>query len=169
MRAIVGIGSNVEPRRNVESACQRLARDATVLALSRPWWTPAVGGPPDSPPFLNCAAVVETSRRPVALRRWLQAIELDHRRIRTRDRSAPRTLDLDALAVDQGDGWEFIADVAKEPFHLLPMRDIVPTLKLPDGRTVRQALDENPLPSAVPWTDAGQGRWVEGPVTLPRP
>jgi aldehyde dehydrogenase (NAD+) len=113
MRAIVGIGSNVEPRRNVESACQRLARDATVLALSRPWWTPAVGGPPDSPPFLNCAAVVETARRPVALRRWLQAIELDHRRIRTRDRSAPRTLDLDALVVDQGGGWAFLADLRR--------------------------------------------------------
>ena len=166
MKALVGIGSNVEPRLNVESACQRLARDATVVALSRPWWTPAVGAPEGSPPFLNRVAVVATPRRPVALRRWLQAIELDHRRVRTHDRNAPRTLDLDALAIDEGDGWAFLADVAGQPFHLLPMRDILPDLRLPDGRTVRQAVEENPLPAAFPWVDAGHGRFMERPAAL---
>src|SRR5687768_5931398 len=120
MKAIVGIASSIEPRRHVEAACQRLARDATVTRLSRAWWTPPVGGQPGDPPFLNCVAILETARRPVALRRWLQGIEHDHRRIRTRDRNAPRTLDLDLLAVGEGDGWELAADLATQPFHLLP-------------------------------------------------
>jgi 2-amino-4-hydroxy-6-hydroxymethyldihydropteridine diphosphokinase len=168
MKAIVGIGSNIEPRRNLESACQRLARDADVVKLSRPWWTPAVGGAAGDPPFLNCIAVVDTPRRPVALRRWLQAIELDHRRIRTHDRNAPRTLDLDVLALDDGSGsgWQVDADLPQQPFHLLPLREVLPELRLPDGRTVRQAAEDHPLPAAVPWVDAGLGRRIERPATL---
>ena len=149
MRVIVGVGSNIEPRRNAAEACARLARDAEVVALSRPWWTPPVGNLGD-PPFLNLVAVVETARRPVALRRWLQAIEHDHRRVRTHDRNAPRTLDLDILAIDEGGGWEFHVDLTEEPFHLLPLRDVLPTLRLPDGRTVKEAADAHPLPSAQP-------------------
>jgi 2-amino-4-hydroxy-6-hydroxymethyldihydropteridine diphosphokinase len=166
MRAIVGIGSNVEPRSNLESACKRLARDATVVSLSRPWWTPAVGS--NGPPFLNCVAVIDTARRPVAMRRWLQAIELDHRRIRTHDRNAPRTLDLDILGVDAGAGagWELAPDLASEPLHLLPLGDLLPDLRLPDGRTVRDAVRANPMPAAVPWTDGGKGRPMERPATL---
>ena len=72
MRAAIGIGSNIEPQRNVASACQRLARDAPLVDLSRPWRTPAVGSA--GPPFLNRVAVVETPLAPVALRRWLRAV-----------------------------------------------------------------------------------------------
>jgi 2-amino-4-hydroxy-6-hydroxymethyldihydropteridine diphosphokinase len=149
VRVLLGIGSNIDPRRHVAEACARLARDSEVLSLSRPWWTPPVGNPRD-PPFLNLVAVLETARRPVALRRWLQAIEHDHRRVRTHDRNAPRTLDLDVLAIDEGEGWAFRADLEAEPFHLLPMRDILPQMRLPDGRTVREAAEANPLPSATP-------------------
>ncbi|MEA3166289.1 MAG: 2-amino-4-hydroxy-6-hydroxymethyldihydropteridine diphosphokinase [Thermoplasmata archaeon] len=152
MRALVGIGSNVEPKRNLDSACQRLARDAQILDLSRPWWTPAVGGPPGSPQFLNCVAVVETPLAPVAMRRWLRAVEHDHGRTRGDDRNAPRTLDLDVLAEDagRGHGWSLRADLREEPYNLLPLADVMPDLRLPDGRTVRDHVRANPLPDAVP-------------------
>ena len=161
MRALLGLGSNIEPRRNIESACQRLARDATVIRLSRPWWTPALGS--DGPTFLNCVAVVETHLAPVALRRWLRAVEHDHGRTRGSDVNAPRTLDVDLLAVDAGHGWTLHGDSAAEPYHVLPLAEVLPDLRLPDGRTVREHARADPLPGAAPWTDAGHGRWVEQP------
>jgi 2-amino-4-hydroxy-6-hydroxymethyldihydropteridine diphosphokinase len=154
----------VEPRRHLPAACQRLARDATVVGLSRPWWTPAVGAP--GPPFLNCVAVVETPLAPVALRRWLRAVEHDHGRARVADRNAPRTLDLDLLALDDGRGWRFLVDVASQPYHVLPLADVLPNLALGDGRTARDIARSNPLPEAFPWMDAGQARWMERPAPL---
>jgi 2-amino-4-hydroxy-6-hydroxymethyldihydropteridine diphosphokinase len=148
MKAILGLGSNIEPRRNLDSACQRLARDAHVLGLSRPWETPAVGGP--GPWFLNCVAVVETPLAPVATRRWLRAIERDHGRIRTTDRNAPRPLDIDVLATDVGLGWTFHVDLADEPYNLLPLADLLPDLLLPDGRTAAAHAAADPLPEAAP-------------------
>lgn len=157
MRVLLGIGSNLDPRRNVESACTHLARDAQVRELSRPWWTPAVGGPPDSPPFLNCVAVVETPLAPVAMRRWLRAVERDHGRTRGEDPNAPRTLDIDVLAEDagRGRGWSFRVDVRTQPYHLLPLADILPDLRLPDGRTAREHARQDPLPAAFPWQPLG--------------
>ena len=163
MRALLGIGSNVQPRRNVTSACRRLARDAHVEALSRPWWTPAVGS--DGPPFLNRVAVVETSFSPAAARRWLRQVEHDHGRVRSRDRNAPRTLDIDVLALDQDGGrWRFEVDLDEEPYNLLPLADLMPDLRLSDGRTAREHAREHPLPAAFPWTDAGKGRSMERPA-----
>lgn len=164
MRALVGIGSNVQPKRNVESACRRLARDARVEGLSRPWWTPAVGS--DGPPFLNCVALVSAALEPTAVRRWLRAVEREHGRVRSRDRNAPRTLDLDVLAVDDGGGWRFEVDLDQEPYNLLPLADFMPDLRLPDGRTARRHAEEHPLPEAFPWMGAGHGRWMERPAGL---
>lgn len=159
MKAILGLGSNIEPRRNLESACQRLARDAHVLALSRPWETPSVGGP--GPRFLNSVAVVETPLAPVAMRRWLRAIERDQGRIRTTDRNAPRPLDIDVLATDVGLGWTFHVDLADEPYNLLPLADLLPGLPLPDGRTAAQHAAADPLPEAAPRTLGGGHRPAE--------
>ena len=154
MRLLLGLGSSLEPRRNIESACARLARDARIETLSRPWWTPPVGGQPGDPPFLNCVAVVETPKAPVAARRWLRAIEHDHGRSRGDDPNAPRTLDIDVLAEPgasaDGGGWTFWADVTNQPFHLLPLADILPDLRLPDGRTVREHVLQTSLPGASP-------------------
>jgi 2-amino-4-hydroxy-6-hydroxymethyldihydropteridine diphosphokinase len=159
VRAALGLGSNIDPRRNIESACRRLARDATAARLSRPWWTPAVGS--DGPPFLNCVAVVATPLAPVALRRWLRAVEHDHGRTRGADPNAPRTLDIDVLATDAGHGWTVHGDAAAQPFHVLPLAEVLPDLRLPDGRTAREHARAGPLPGATPWTDAAQDRWTE--------
>lgn len=168
MKAILGLGSNIEPRRNLDSACQRLARDSRVDKLSRPWWTPAIGGGLEAPPFLNCVAAIETPLAPVATRRWLRAIEHDHGRSRGDDRNAPRTLDIDVLAEDagRGHGWSWRVDLAAEPYHVLPLADILPALRLPDGRTVRELAAATPLRDAFPWMDAGVGRSTERPAAV---
>jgi 2-amino-4-hydroxy-6-hydroxymethyldihydropteridine diphosphokinase len=170
VRLLLGLGSSLDPRRNLESACSRLARDARIEELSRAWWTPAVGGQPSDPPFLNRVAVVATPLAPTAARRWLRAIEHDHGRTRGDDPNAPRTLDIDVLAEEvpgtAGRGWAFRIDVRKEPYHLLPLSDLLPDLRLPDGRTVREQVLANPLPGAFPWNDAGPGRWMEPPAAF---
>lgn len=164
MRAILGLGSNIDPARNLGSACRRLARDARVEALSRPWCTPAVGS--EGPPFLNCVAVVQSPMAPATFQRWLRAVEHEHGRVRQADRNAPRTLDIDVLAVGGRDGWEFKVDLDGEPYNLLPLADLMPDLRLPDGRTAREHADRHPLPAAFPLMEPDQGRAMERPAGL---
>ena len=59
-----------------------------------------MGGPPGQPPFLNGAALLETSLAPHDLLDALQQIETDLGRRRT-ERWGPRTVDLDLLLYEQ--------------------------------------------------------------------
>lgn len=167
MRALLGLGSNIDADRNMDSACRRLARDVRVEALSWPWWTPAVGS--DGPPFLNRVALVETPMDLAAVRHWLREVERDHGRVRSTDRNAPRTLDVDVLAWREAgkatDGWTFEADLDAEPYNLLPLADLMPDLLLPDGRTAWQHAAEHPLPAAFPWTGADEDAEMAQPAS----
>ena len=95
----VGLGSNVGDRAaNIASAIERL-RDTpgvVVAAVSSLIETDAVGGPAESPPYLNGAATLQTSLPPHELLRALLAIEAGLGRVRL-ERWGPRTLDLDLL------------------------------------------------------------------------
>ena len=57
---------------------------------------PAVGGPKDSPPFLNAAAEIETTLSPIELLHRLLEIEKSLGRVR-REKWEPRLIDLDLL------------------------------------------------------------------------
>lgn len=61
MRAIIGLGSNIQPERNIPLAARLLGRCEgwTLLAVSPTYRGPAVGT--DGPEFHNAAALVETS------------------------------------------------------------------------------------------------------------
>jgi 2-amino-4-hydroxy-6-hydroxymethyldihydropteridine diphosphokinase len=101
-RSLVALGSNVGDRRaTIARAIELLGERAeiSVLAASRPRETPAVGGPPSQPPFLNAAVLLETSLVPEQLHAALHAIERALGRERT-ERWAARTIDLDLLLYD---------------------------------------------------------------------
>lgn len=96
---LVGLGSNVGDRqraldRGVELlGCNPAIR---VKAHSRWYQTAAIGGPAGQDPFLNGAALLETSLEPGQLASVLLAIEAELGRQRSQQ-WAPRTLDLDLL------------------------------------------------------------------------
>lgn len=93
--AFVVFGSNIEPERNLPQALERLRRRADVVAVSSVYRTRPVGRR-DAPVFLNAAVALRTRRSPEALKHEvLRPIESELGRVRTADRNAPRTIDLD--------------------------------------------------------------------------
>ncbi|MDP9175407.1 MAG: 2-amino-4-hydroxy-6-hydroxymethyldihydropteridine diphosphokinase [Planctomycetota bacterium] len=101
--AYLALGANLGDRReNIRLALTMLERGEAVAVkrVSDLMENPAVGGPPDSPPFLNAAAEVETSIGSHALLHRILEIERDLGRTR-RLRWEPRTIDIDLLLFDQ--------------------------------------------------------------------
>ena len=144
--AAIALGSNLGDRRaHLDYAVRRLSEFLRDLRVSSYIDTEPVGLPPAAPPFLNAAAVGETTLSPHAL---LDAL-LDIERARGRERpfvNAPRTLDLDLVLF--GDA------VVEEPgltvphprfrgrrFVLEPLAEIAPGLVDPvSGRSIADLL-----------------------------
>ena len=99
MRVAFGLGSNLGDRvGHLRAAVAGLAaggvRDVRVSSL---YETDPVGGPAQ-PDYLNAVAVGETSMTPYELLALAKALEVEAERVRT-VRNAPRTLDVDILAL----------------------------------------------------------------------
>ncbi|TDB03177.1 2-amino-4-hydroxy-6-hydroxymethyldihydropteridine diphosphokinase [Halomonas marinisediminis] len=156
-RAWVGLGSNLEsPRRQVESAIEALDRlPLTRRVAASPLYASRPVGPQDQPDFINAVVCLETRLSPLALLDQLQALEQRHRRVRAR-RWGPRTLDLDLLLF--GDSTLCLPrltvphpEMTQRTFVLLPLLDVDPRLRLPDGRRLAdlQAAQVDALSSGV--------------------
>jgi 2-amino-4-hydroxy-6-hydroxymethyldihydropteridine diphosphokinase len=70
-----------------------------VVDVSSVYETRPVGGPPNSPQFLNIVVVAETTLEPQTLVERAFAIEDAFGRTRDSDRWGPRTLDVDLIMV----------------------------------------------------------------------
>jgi 2-amino-4-hydroxy-6-hydroxymethyldihydropteridine diphosphokinase len=99
INAYIGIGSNLGDRqKNIRAAVDRMKHSPgiAVLSVSSMLENPAIGGPPDSPPFFNAAAKIETTVGSHALLHQLLEIEKSLGRDR-RVKWEPRLIDLDLL------------------------------------------------------------------------
>jgi 2-amino-4-hydroxy-6-hydroxymethyldihydropteridine diphosphokinase len=97
--AYIALGANLgDRRRNIDRALEllRATPGVSVTRVSSLLENPAVGGPPDSPPFLNGVAEVHTTLPPDALLDRLLEIERTLGRER-REKWGPRLIDLDLL------------------------------------------------------------------------
>jgi 2-amino-4-hydroxy-6-hydroxymethyldihydropteridine diphosphokinase len=97
--AYIALGANLGPReQNLRSALSALTQTPAceVILVSSFLENPAVGGPADSPPFLNAAAELRTTLDPHPLLNRLLEIEKTLGRDR-REKWSPRTIDLDLL------------------------------------------------------------------------
>src|SRR5689334_3330406 len=97
--AYIALGSNLGDRRaNLDIAIARLRETpgVEVARVSSAIENPAVGGPEDSPAFLNAAAEVHSTLSAHALLRRLLEIEREMGRER-RVKWEPRIIDLDLL------------------------------------------------------------------------
>src|SRR5438477_10157055 len=99
MTAYIALGANLGDRRaNIQSALEKLRQTPgiTVTKSSTLIETPPSGGPPDSPPFLNAAAELETTLSPQDLLHRFLDIEQSLGRTR-HEKWAPRLIDLALL------------------------------------------------------------------------
>jgi GTP cyclohydrolase I len=143
-RAVIGLGSNIDPERNIPMAFARLRHQPrlTIESQSRCYRSAAVGGGPD---FLNAAALVDTGLSPGALREVLRGIEAGMGRERNEDRNAPRTIDLDILLFEgfsgEVDGTRIPdPDLARHAHLAVPAADVAPEWEYPGTGTVLKTI-----------------------------
>lgn len=128
-QVVIGLGSNISPKENLISSLYLLGRLVPIEAVSGVWQTPALGSP--GPDFLNAAVLISTPLSVEELRiNILRPIEDLLGRIRTKDRNAPRTIDLDILIYDD----QMIDQKIWKYAHMgVPVAEILPTYKDPQS------------------------------------
>lgn len=94
--AVIGIGSNIDPEKNIARARDILARDFQVVAESDFVSTRPVGYTQQAD-FLNGAVRIRTDLKLEPLRQYLKKIEDTLGRRRTILTFGPRTVDLDIV------------------------------------------------------------------------
>ncbi len=123
----LGLGSNIEPEINLARGIARLRENGEILEFSDVWESAAVGFP--GPNFLNLCIRYEAAPDTDELKRTvLLPIESGLGRVRTGDRNAPRTLDIDILAVD---GVPFNPERWNYPFVVVPLAELMPEFPHP--------------------------------------
>jgi 2-amino-4-hydroxy-6-hydroxymethyldihydropteridine diphosphokinase len=179
--AFLAVGSNVQPALNVPAALELLAGnpEVTLTGISTFYRTPALPGPELSPgeearptlpspelrpaetdgagqrgdpDFLNGVLEIRTTLSPHKLNDVLQKVEEKLGRVRSADRYAPRTMDMDLLLYAPGSEvngehpWVPVRpggacdhpDVRTRSFVALPLLELAPDLLLPpDGTSLR--------------------------------
>jgi len=141
---LVSLGSNINPEHNLKAAVQRLASRFRLRAVSPVYETTPVGKT-DQPDFMNAAALVETDLDAAELKQALQAIEQELGRVRTEDKNAPRTIDLDISlfndqALEVGSRRIPDPDILRHPHIARPLADLAPQLRHPETGQTLQAI-----------------------------
>jgi 2-amino-4-hydroxy-6-hydroxymethyldihydropteridine diphosphokinase len=136
---VISIGSNIDPEHNIPRAIQLLSNHLFIIKESSIWQTPAVGS--QGPDFLNAAILAETARAPDEIKeKILKKIENDLGRIRTENKSADRTIDLDLILYD---GVCRDHDLWTQAHIAVPVSDLIPDVINPKtGKTMFQTASE---------------------------
>lgn len=119
------LGSNIDPEYNLPRAIQLLRDRFQIKQVSSVWETPAVGS--EGPYFLNAAILLESILSPWALKNFLlRPLEAYLGRVRTDDKNAPRTIDLDVVVWGLRT-WD--ADIWQHAHAAVPVAELVPGLR----------------------------------------
>jgi 2-amino-4-hydroxy-6-hydroxymethyldihydropteridine diphosphokinase len=95
-RVVIGVGSNICPEENI-SRLRQIFREAFPEFRESTFVETEPIGRPDQENYLNGAILIETTQSQEELTTWLQQIEARLGRVRTSDKYAARTMDLDIL------------------------------------------------------------------------
>ncbi len=123
--AIIGLGSNINPKENIKHAESILSKQFHILASSKFVTTKPIGNRAQAD-FLNGAVLLETDLELQPFKTALRKIETSLGREENRNRFDPRTIDLDILVwndkiIDQ--------DFYTRPFIKSAVLELLPNLK----------------------------------------
>jgi 2-amino-4-hydroxy-6-hydroxymethyldihydropteridine diphosphokinase len=143
----LGLGSNVGDRlEHLRDAVAALAvHGVEVLRSSSVYETEPVGLVPDQRDFYNACLEIETELGPEELLDVCKAVEGELGREQDAVRHGPRVIDVDVLLLDRlahhSSRMEVPhATIAERRFVLVPLLELDPALKLPDGTALSDAL-----------------------------
>jgi 2-amino-4-hydroxy-6-hydroxymethyldihydropteridine diphosphokinase len=144
----LGLGSNVGDRESeLHGAIEDLREHGIeVEAVSSLYETEPVGEILDQPDFLNTAVRIRTSLEPDQLLAVCKQIEAEHGRAFGGPRHGPRPIDIDLLLLGEIEiSTERLTlphpEVTSRRFVLMPLLELDPGLRLPDGTELRMALE----------------------------
>ncbi|TNG94109.1 2-amino-4-hydroxy-6-hydroxymethyldihydropteridine diphosphokinase [Pasteurellaceae bacterium USgator11] len=144
----IALGSNLDnPTAQLQSAVRALdALPNTQVTAVSAFYRSKPLGPQDQPDFINAVAAIETALLPLDLLDHLQHIEQQQGRVRLR-RWGERTLDLDILLYgDLVIESERLSvphyDMANREFVIVPLYEIAPRLRLPNGEKLTGLADK---------------------------
>ncbi|MBL8062364.1 MAG: 2-amino-4-hydroxy-6-hydroxymethyldihydropteridine diphosphokinase [Anaerolineales bacterium] len=121
-RIYLSIGSNIGAEENLPKAVQMLGEVGTVETISSVWESESVGF--DGPNFLNICISFLSTVPPVEFKeRIIRPIEDALGRVRSKEKNAPRTIDIDILLYDKQplntEFWEYA-------FVIIPLAELIP-------------------------------------------
>jgi len=135
----LGLGSNVDARRNLASGLEALRAKFGDVECSPVYQSEAVGF--EGEDFLNACCRIRTDMQPEALKAWLTDLEDRHGRRRDLPKFADRTLDIDILLFGDRTGrfGKLVlprGEILKYAHVLKPLADLAPDLEHPQtGKT----------------------------------
>ena len=134
-RVVILIGSNIHPAKNLRKAIELLSARAVIIRRSRIWESDAVGS--DGPDFLNQAVEIETDLTADEIKNEIiKEIETVLGRVRSEDKNAPRTIDLDIVIYNK---TVLDKTLWEKAFIAVPVAEIRPDLKADDNQfTIEQ-------------------------------
>ena len=143
----LGLGSNVGDRHSkLRAAIDGLRRHGVEIeAVSSLYETEPVGEILDQPDFLNAAIRIRTSLDPENLLDVCKTIEAEQGRAFGGPRHGPRPIDIDLLLLGDLDlSTDRLTlphpEIRARRFVLVPLLELDPDLRLPDGTELRETL-----------------------------
>lgn len=126
-RAYLSLGSNIEAKVNLPKAVELLQGVGEIEAVSSVWESESVGF--DGPNFLNACVLFLTPLGPIEFKEQIiRPIEAELGRVRSDEKNAPRTIDIDIVLYDENplntDFWEYA-------FVIVPLAELIPDFPHP--------------------------------------
>jgi len=126
-KLFLSLGSNVQPEIYLPKAIDLLRKYGQVPAISTAWESHSVGM--NAPNFLNACVLFITSLVPKNLKEQvIHPIEAELGRVRSENKNAPRTIDIDIVMADDTpinlEFWNYA-------FIVVPMAELAPGLPHP--------------------------------------
>ncbi len=134
----LSLGSNINPRQNLELALGEIAAKYPLQGLSHVYETSPVGDSHQMA-FWNMTVAVSTNEKPEKIRLWLADLEKKAGRKKNKKNFGPRTLDVDLiiwknLIQKSKDFYLPHPDVISKAFVLFPFLEINPTWTHPETK-----------------------------------
>lgn len=139
------LGSNIQPEVNLPLAVSLLASQLTLLRASSVWETRAIGS--DGPNFLNMALLCAGPYDASSLKEQvIHPIEARLGRVRTKDKNAPRPIDIDIITFDQRLVEPKLFEFA---FRAIPVAQVLPDYPSQAGPSLREIAAQLMLASPI--------------------